>query len=263
MPVLFRCLLVALALLWPVARAADGERTLTIAAASDLVHCLAELNAEFLRAQPGAELRLTTGASGNFFAQIKAGAPYEVFLSADLDYPRALAAAGLADGATIQRYATGRLALWTVRDDLDLSAGLKGLTGPGIERIAIANPEVAPYGRAARAALQSAGVFEAIRPRLVYGENIAQTAQFVQGGHVDAGIVSLSLLRSPKTAGVGRSIEIPPSLHPPLEQGAVLTTHGRGKPLALAYLAFLRSAPARAVFDRHGFLLPDGDEAGR
>ena len=256
MSMLIRPLAVLLLLAMSVLRPAIAAPTLTIAAASDLVHCLAELNAGFQRAHPDADLRVTTGASGNFHAQIRAGAPYDVFLSADVEYPRALAAAGLADAASLLPYATGRLALWTLRDDLDLSAGLAVLAAPGVERVAIANPDIAPYGRAAKAALEAAGVYPAVRPRLVFGENIAQTAQFVLGGSVDAGIVSLSVVRSPKAVGIGHYQAIAPALHPPLVQGAVITAHGRDNPLAAAYLDYLRSAEARAVFDRHGFLPP-------
>lgn len=256
MNVLSRCwLLLAVLLVMPV----QGRETppqLAIAAAADLAWCMDELNAEFRRLHPGVELKTTTGASGNFFAQIKAGAPFDVFLSADLNYPRELAKAGLAVESSLLMYAVGHVALWTTREDLELSGGLAVLGSAAIGRIAIANPEIAPYGRAAKAALQSAGVWDAVQDRLVFGENIAQTAQFVQTGNVDAGIVSLSLLKSPKMNGIGRYFEIPEALHPRLEQGGVVTRHGKGKPLAAAYLAFLNSPGARAVFDRYGFLLP-------
>ncbi len=258
MTFLFRCWLLAAFLIATPTQAEETSPQLTIAAAADLAYCMEDLNAEFRRQHPEVELKTTTGASGNFFAQIKAGAPFDVFLSADLNYPRELVKAGLAVESSLLMYAVGHVALWTTREGVEVSGGLAVLKSEAFRKIAIANPEVAPYGRAAKAALQSAGVWEAVQERLVFGENIAQTAQFVQTGNVDAGIVSLSLLKSPKMAGVGRYFEIPEALHPRLEQGGVVTRHGEGKPLAAAYLAFLNSPGARAVFDRYGFLLPTG-----
>ena len=238
-------------------RVAGAAGTVTIAAASDLVFCLDKLNAAFTRAHPGAELKLSTGSSGNFFAQIKNGAPFDVFLSADVAYPRQLADTGAALGHTLTRYAIGRIVIWTTRADLDLSTGVAALAQPGIKRLAIANPAHAPYGRAAREALQHAKIWEAVQPRLVLGENISQTAQFVETGNADAGIVALSLALSPKLKNIGRHVEIPESMHAPLEQAAVLTRHGADNPLARAYLDFLRTPEARAVFDEFGFRLPN------
>ena len=231
--------------------------TVTIAAASDLVFCLEKLNAAFARVHPNTQLKVSIGSSGNFFAQIKNGAPFDVFLSADVAYPRQLAEAGAAVGDTLTRYAIGRIVIWTARTDLDLSAGVKALAQPGIKRLAIANPAHAPYGRAAREALQHAKIWEAVQPRLVLGENISQTAQFVQTGNADAGIVALSLVLSPKLKNVGRYVEIPESAHASLEQAAILTTHGSKNSRARAYLDFLRTAEARAVFDEFGFRLPN------
>jgi len=237
-------------------RAAASAETVTIAAASDLVFCLERINTAFLRAHPGAKLKLSFGSSGNFFAQIKHGAPFDVFLSADVAYPRQLADGGAAVSETLTRYAIGRIVVWTARTDLDLS-GVSALAQPGIKRLAIANPAHAPYGRAAREALQHAKIWEDVQPRLVLGENISQTAQFVQTGNADAGIVALSLVLSSKLKNVGRYVEIPESMHAPLEQAAVLTTHGRENPLARAYLTFLGTADARAIFDEFGFRLPN------
>jgi molybdate transport system substrate-binding protein len=235
----------------------DAAETVQIAAASDLVYCLDALNAEFRKGEPAVALTISTGSSGNFFAQIQHGAPYDVFLSADLRYPRELAAAGLADGTTLTSYAIGRIVLWTTRDDLDLSAGLGILRAGAVKRFAIANPDHAPYGRAARQALERAGLWEVVAARLVLGENISQTAQFVETGNADAGVVALSLVLSPRLSGVGRYVEIPAADHDPLEQGAVLTRRGADNAAARRYLAFLKSSEARAIFDRYGFRLPD------
>lgn len=229
-----------------------GE-VVSIAAASDLVFCLEELNRQFTNSHPAVTLKTSTGSSGNFFAQIQNGAPFDLFLSADMSYPKELIKAGAAEESSLYPYAVGRLALWTANTNLSLTNGLFALRDPAFKRIAIANPEHAPYGRAARAALQRAGLWDALQPRIVLGENISQTAQFVQTGHADAGIVALSLVLSPKLAKVGHWVAVPPDSHPPLEQGAVLTRRGKDNSAARAYLKFLQSGQAREIFDRYGF----------
>ena len=147
--------------------------------------------------------------------------------------------------------------LWTTRPDLDLSGGLSVVRSDSVKRFAIANPDHAPYGRAAKKALERGGWWEFVRPKLVLGENIAQTAQFVETGNADAGVVALSLVLSPRLAGVGRYFEIPAADHDPLEQGAVLTNRGAKNDASRRYVAFLKSKEARAIFDRYGFRLPD------
>lgn len=238
------------------AAVAAGAPTVAIAAASDLVFCLDALHDALRRQAPDLRLQVSTGSSGNFFAQIRQGAPFDVFLSADLRYPQQLIAAGAAEEKSLTRYAVGRLVLWTTRSDVALSALGDVVRHPGVRRFAIANPAHAPYGRAAREALEQAGAWDAVQPKLVRGENIAQTAQFVQTGSADAGIVALSLVLAPVLREVGRWIEIPADQHAPLEQAAVLTRRGAGNPAAVRYVAFLRSSEARAVFDRFGFRLP-------
>jgi molybdate transport system substrate-binding protein len=250
-------LLLALAALLCLGTAHAAE-TLTVAAASDLSLCLDDLDAAFRQAHPGVEVKATTGSSGNFLAQIKSGAPFDVFLSADMAYPRELVKEGLAEEPSLTLYATGHLALWSTNPQVDVSQGLAVLNTGAVKKFAIANPDVAPYGRAARAALQSAGLWDKLQGKLVSGENIAQTAQFVQSGNVDAGIVALSLLKAPKMAGVGRYSAIAEDQYSRLEQGGVITAHGKDNPAAKAYIEFLRSPAARAVLDRYGFLLPRG-----
>ena len=239
----------------PVEAAAPSQ-TLSIAAAADLVFCLDALDAEFKKAHPDADLKVSSGSSGNFFAQIQNGAPFDGFLSADMKSPRDLVSAGLAESATLTPYALGRIVLWTTRLDVDLHNGLNSLTSEHIRKIAIANPDHAPYGRAAKEALEHEKLWPAVQSKLVMGENIGQTAQFVQTGNADAGIVALSLVLGPTTKGAGKYVEIPESFHPPLEQGLVITKHGAGNPLAVEYLEFLRSKEARTVFDTYGFRLP-------
>lgn len=225
--------------------------TVSVAAAADLLHCLPKLNQAFANAHPGSVVKFTPGASGNFFAQIKAGAPFDVFLSADTDYPRKLVEAGQADHLT--PYAQGRIALWTRKADLDPSVGLKLIADARVQRFAIANPAVAPYGRAAKAALERAGLWNDVQPKLVQGENIAQTAQYVQSGNADAGIVSYSLLKAADAPPGGRYWLVPANLHPPIAQAGVVTKQGSGNPLAAAYLAMLTGPQGKQVLAACGF----------
>jgi molybdate transport system substrate-binding protein len=229
---------------------------LLVAAAADLSYCIDDIAAAFRKEAPEAEIKISTGASGTFFAQIRNGAPFEAFLSADVEYPAQLAKLGAADGNTLTRYAVGRLALWSPDPTLDLGKGLALLRDPRITRIAIANPSTAPYGRAARAALERDGLWEALQPKLVIGENIAQTAQFVQSGNAQAGLVSLASLHSPKLAGSGRYVLVPDTGLAPIEQAAIVTSRGRGNPLAARFVRFLGSAAARAILERNGFSIP-------
>jgi len=239
--------------------AARGAGTVSIAAAADLVYCLDEMNAAFKKSHPDADLQVASGSSGNFATQIKNGAPFEVFLSADMSFPRDLVKLGLADESTLTIYATGKIVLWTTRPDaVDVTKGLAVLRDPAtVKKLAVANPDHAPYGRAAKEALQYEKLWDTAQDRLVLGENIAQTAQFVETGNADAGIVALSLVLSPKLAKVGKWQEIPGADYNRLEQGAVLTNAGASNPLAKIYLEFLRSPEARAIFDHYGFRLPE------
>lgn len=260
----FRLLLVLVLGPWSlVLPAAASAPAVSLAAASDLISCLDALNAAFLQIENAnsktenpTTLTVATGSSGNFFAQIKNGAPYDLFLSADLSYPRALIDAHLADPASITPYAVGRLVLWTTRSDLNLTDLAAVVRDPRVKKFAIANPAHAPYGRAARQVLDHLGLAADVAPKLVLGENIAQTAQFVQTGNADAGLVALSLVLSPTLREPSRWQEIPASLHAPLEQAAILTSRGAANPAAVRYLAFLRSPAARKIFERFGFRRP-------
>jgi molybdate transport system substrate-binding protein len=229
---------------------------LLVAAAADLAYCIDELAAAFKSEAPDAQVKVSIGSSGNFFAQIRNGAPYEVFLSADVDYPAQLARLGAADGATLAPYAIGRIALWTLDPQLDVAQGLAVLRDPKASRVAIANPATAPYGRAAKAALERDGLWQTVESKLVIGENIAQTAQFVQTGNAQAGIVSLATLRSPRLAGVGRYYLIPDAGLAPIEQAAIVTRRGQANPLAARFVRFLASPAAQAILQQHGFALP-------
>lgn len=228
------------------------EGSVLVAAASDLVFALEELNAAFTNRNPGVIIKVTTGASGSFYAQIQQGAPHDVFLSADLSFPEKLAAAGKAEASTLFPYAQGHLVLWTTRTNLDLSEGLDVLLRSDVGRIAVANPETAPYGRAAKTALIKARLWDQVQTKIVVGENISQTAQFVERGAVDAGIVALSLVSAPRLANVGKWKPVPEELYPPLIQGAVLTSRGSTNEAARAYLEFLKTTEARTVLKRFG-----------
>jgi molybdate transport system substrate-binding protein len=227
---------------------------LAIAAAADLQFALVEVKESFAKANPGLEVAITFGSSGNFYAQLVNKAPFDLFLSADLDYPRKLVAAGLADGATEFLYSRGHLVLWAPKgspipvEEL----GLKALLHPAARKVAIANPRTAPYGRAAEAALAKAGLLEALKPRLVFGDNIGQTAQFVQTGAADLGLIALSLTKAPAMAG-GRMWAVPQEAHPPLDQGGVIVNHAQNRAGALAFCAFMRSPEGIGILRRYGF----------
>jgi molybdate transport system substrate-binding protein len=241
----------------PAVTPAPAE-TVTIAAAADLTYCIEDLNRSYQQSHPDTELKLSIGSSGNFSTQIQNGAPFDVFLSADIQYPKNLASTGFVDSSTLTVYAVGRVVLWTTKPDaVNLDRGIDILRDRvAVRKIAIANPEHAPYGRAAKAILENSGIWAEVQDRIVQGENIAQTAQFVRTGNVDAGFVALSLLLSPNLPHIGRYIEIDPKLYPKLEQAMVLTTTGSKRPPVRAYFQFLQSQAARKIFDQYGFTLP-------
>jgi molybdate transport system substrate-binding protein len=225
-----------------------------VAAAADMKFAMTDLAAQFEK-QTENKVNVTYGSSGNFFAQIQNGAPFDLFFSADISYPRKLEAAGLAEPGTLSEYAAGRIAIWMSADAKVPMLGWIMLLGPSVQKIAIANPEHAPYGRAAVAALQKAGIYEQVKEKLVYGENIAQAAQFVQSGNAQAGIIATSLAVSPAMKD-GKRWEIPAEMHPPIEQGAIVLKDARNKEAARAFLTFVKSGAGRATLAKYGFTLP-------
>ncbi len=237
-------------------------QTLRIAAASDLQFALPELIVEYQK-QSSVKLAVTYGSSGNFFAQIQHGAPFDLFFSADSMFPSELVTARLADTDSLQVYAMGRVVLWLPADSpLNPSAGLNILLDPRIQKIAIANPEHAPYGRASVAVLERAGLYNRLKSKLVLGENISQAAQFVQSGNAQAGLIALSLALSPAMAS-GRRWDLPADQQPELEQAVVVLTSSPNKKAAADFLAFLKTPQARAILERYGFLLPLPHEPAR
>ncbi|HMF97650.1 MAG TPA: molybdate ABC transporter substrate-binding protein [Vicinamibacterales bacterium] len=232
-----------------------AAQPLRIAAASDLQAALPNIAAAFEK-DTGHAVALTFGSSGNFFTQLQNGAPFDLFLSADIDYPRQLERDGRAEKGSLYEYATGRLVLWTRNDSrIDLTRGLAVLTDPAVRRIAIANPEHAPYGRAAVAALHHERIDEGVKAKLVRGENISQAAQFVQSGNADVGIVALSLALAPALKNSGRFVEVPESFYPPIEQAAVVVAASRQKAVARQFVEFLKQPASRRTLQSYGFVV--------
>jgi|ERR1700676_1008416 len=237
---------------------APQEKTIRVAAAADLKFAMAELSGKF-EEKNGTKVEVTYGSSGNFSSQMQNGAPFDVFFSADIEYPRKLAAAGIADSDTIYEYAIGRIVIWTPPDiKVDVARdGWKALLDARVQKIAIANPEHAPYGKAAVAAMQRAGIYEQVKTKLVYGENISQAAQFVQSGSAQGGIIALSLAASPSMKD-GKYWVIPAEMHAPIEQAAIVLRGARNRSGAAAFLEFAKSAAGREILARCGFQPPDG-----
>ena len=239
---------------------AAPKRTLSIAAAADLKFALDELVRAFREENPEADLQVTYGSSGNFFAQLSNGAPFDVYLSADVAYPRKLAEQGLVHESGVFLYAVGRLVVWVPKDSplAVETLGMKALLEPAAKRIAIANPQHAPYGRAAEAAMKSQGVYDAVKDKLVLGENIAQTAQFVRSGAADVGLIALALAQAPAMKDQGSFWEVPLDAYPRLEQGGAITRQARDVELAQRFRDYLLGAEGKALLKRYGFFLPGG-----
>ena len=227
---------------------------ITIAAAADLKFALDDIVAAFKKTNPADAVDVVYGSSGKFHAQIQQGAPYDLFFSADIGYPRELAKLGLAV-SKVKPYAFGRIVLWSASLDASKMT-LASLSDPKIAHIAIANPKHAPYGKRAEEALRASGMWQKVEPKLVYGESISHTAQFVQSGSAQVGIIALSLAVSSALARKGSYWLIPGSLHEPLEQGYIITKRAASSSLAGKFGAFMDSAKARAIMVKYGFVLP-------
>lgn len=242
----------AVALAASSARAAEN-RTLAVASAASLRPALDALGRAFEVERPGVRVAPTYGASGALVTQIRAGAPFDVFMSADRDYPRKAIEAGLAREEVV--YAAGRLVAFVPRGSAAAveARGLGALAEPRVRRVAIANPALAPYGRAAEAALAAAGVLEAVRPKLVHGASVAQAAQLAHAGAVDAALLPASIALAPELAAAGRSVPLPPAVAPPVLQSAAVLASARHPELARAFLAFVTGPRGRAILARHGY----------
>lgn len=247
-------ILFTILLLTMIVHPAQSE-PLTIAAAADLKFAMTEVVAGFQSKHSTDKIEVIYGSSGKFLTQISNGAPFDMFFSADITYPRALEKLGLTEGK-VQSYAIGRIVLWSLKPEL-AQTPLKTLPKAALAKFAIANPQHAPYGLRAQEALQHEGVWDAMQFKLVLGENIAHTAQFVDSGAADAGIIALSLVLSPALRGKGTWRLIPSEWHQPQEQGFVITKHASHNPLAVEFARYMSSDAAREVMRRYGFVLPN------
>ena len=238
-------------------RANAAEREISVAAAADLSAPLQEVAANYEK-RTGIKVQLSFGASGALTQQIQNGAPFDIFFSADMDYPRQLIASGQADGTTLYRYAVGELVLWVPKDSkLDVEhKGMDVLLDPSVKKIAMANPQHAPYGRAAAAALKHYGLDEKVADRLVLGENISQAAQFVESGNAQVGFVALAHVVAPTMQGKGRYWKVPGDTYPTLDQGVVLIKGSAHHDDAAAFLQYIKTAEVAELLHRYGFSLP-------
>ena len=243
--------------------ASPQPQELKVAAAADLTSAMEKLGPAFEK-QSGVHITVSLGSSGNFFAQIQNGAPFDVFLSADKSYPEKLEQAGKTEGAVVP-YARGRLVIWTpnssnlhfpTTSNQVLDGNLDLLSGPSVHKIAIANPEHAPYGRAAVAALTHFGVYDHVKPKIVMGENISQTAQFAQSGNADVALIALSLAATGSLQSQGRWVLLPEDSYPPIEQAGVALKSSSNKAQAKQFLDFLTSPAGQAMLRDFGFGIP-------
>jgi molybdate transport system substrate-binding protein len=232
---------------------------LRIAAAANIRFAMEELVAKFHANQPAIFATVTYGSSGTFYAQLQNQAPFDLFFSADMEYPRKLAEAGLALDNNVFFYAAGRLVVWTPKSSaLEVETlGIQSLLAQSVKKIAIANPRSAPYGIAAVAAMKKLDVYQQAEPKLVFGENIAQAAQFVQSGAADIGIIALSLAITPEMHDAGRYWEVPDGTYPRLEQGVIILNWTKEAQAARAFRDFVLGEPGREVLARYGYFLPE------
>lgn len=247
------CLLFA-----PVLPAAAQDK-ITVAAAADLHGVLDRIIDHYKAGHPGKQVDVVYGSSGNLTTQIEQGAPFDVFFSADSDFPDRLVRGGKAVGAPLQ-YAEGHIVLWSASMDLK-GVTVQQLTQPRFARIAIANPAHAPYGKRSEQALRSAGIWDAIQPKIVMGENIAQTAQFVRSGNAQVGFVAESFARSAEAKG--SYVVVPTTMYQPLKQSLVLTQHGANAALAKDFMAYALGPKARVTFLQFGFYVPASATSAR
>jgi molybdate transport system substrate-binding protein len=235
-----------------------AAQEITVAAAADLQFAMQDVAARFQK-ETGKTVKLIYGSSGNFFQQIQNGAPFDIFFSANLDYPKKLDAVGLTEPGTYYQYARGKIVIWVRNESkLDLTSGMKALLDPSIKKIAVANPQHAPYGQAAVAAMQNQNVYEKVKDKFVLGENISQTASFVVSGSADVGIVALSLALSPNMKDKGRYVEVPADEYPPIEQACVVLASSKNKQTARQFLSFVKTAAIADVLKTYGFDVQNG-----
>jgi molybdate transport system substrate-binding protein len=230
-----------------------AAQEITVAAAADLQFVMQEVGARFQQ-ESGKTVKLIYGSSGNFAQQLQNGAPFDMFFSANLDYPKQLETAGLTEPGTFYQYAIGKIVVWVPNDSkLDVSSGLKALLDPSIKKIAIANPQHAPYGKAAVAAMQKENIYDQVKDKFVLGENISQTASFVASGSADIGIIALSLALSPNMKDKGRYTEVPVGDYPAIEQACVIMRSSKNKSAAEQFQKFIQTSTIKELFQKYGF----------
>lgn len=229
-----------------------------VAAAADLRFALDELLVAFHQQYPSIHVEVVYGSSGNFYAQLVNKAPFDLYLSADINYPNKLVQGGFAFEQSRFNYAVGQLVVWVPNGSkLDLDQkGMQALLDPSVQKLAIASPAHAPYGRAAEAALKTYGIYDSLKDRLVLGDNIVQTAQFVESGAADAGIIALSLALAPTMQGKGRFWVVPEDAHPPLLQGGVILRWAKDREAVEKLRTFLTGPAGQAVLKKYGFGIP-------
>jgi molybdate transport system substrate-binding protein len=248
------CLLIGSTAAWAQEKAATE---LVVAAAADLSSGLKEISDAYEK-KTGVKVKLSFGASGALTQQIQNGAPFDLFFSADMDYPRQLIAAGSADGASLYEYAVGKLVLWVPADSpLDVEhKGVEVLLDPSVKKVAMANPQHAPYGRAAEAALKHFGVYDRVLDRLVLGENVSQAAQFVESGNAQAGFVALAHAMAPAMRGKGKYWLVPAEAYPTLAQGVVVLARSEHKKDAAEFVEYVKTKEVAELLLKYGFTLP-------
>ena len=239
----------------------QASDNILIAAASNLRFAMHEICRDFQDENSSIQTKVSYGSSGNFFAQISQGAPFDIFFSADATYPELLEKEGLTAENYQKVYAVGKIVLWfPIESEVDSDTGLQAVTSPAVKKLAIANPRHAPYGRAAEESLRYYGLWEKVEEKLIYGENISQTAQFVHTGAADAGIVALSLAISPKMLDEGRYWVIPDESHGDIEQIYVVLKRGEGKKSIRKFLDFIHGEKGGEILSRYGLVIPgNGD----
>jgi molybdate transport system substrate-binding protein len=235
------------------------ERSVAVAAAADTQYALEEILEEFRKDHPDINARATYGSSGNFYHQLYNQAPYDLFLSADVDYPRRLIRDGLAPAETEFLYGVGRLVVWVPKDSPIAveTLGIQSLLEPSVQKIAIANPRHAPYGRAAEDAMKSLGVYEKVQNRLVFGDSVIQAAHFVETGSAEIGIIGHSLAEAPAMRDKGRFWRIPLRSYPRREQGGVILNWAQDRAAAEMLRSYILGAKGKAILIRYGFFLPE------
>ena len=228
------------------------SQKVSIAAASDLKFALDSVISVYQKQHPSEKIQVTYGSSGKFFEQIQYDAPFDLYFSADVGYPKKLKAQGLTI-SEVKTYGIGRIVIWSKKIDPNVEK-MNSLLNPKLNKIAIANPEHAPYGEKAKESLQYYKIYDEVKNKFVYGENISQTAQFVQLGAADIGIVALSLALSPTMQkAVGKYYVVPEKSHKPLEQGYVVLKHAKNNPNAVKFYNFIASPKAIAILTHFGF----------